>query len=123
MDRWVESTRVGSSTHSTITLTKAYLILMYLSAYAMKNSDQPPLDESNGSGSDHNTPPKLLGSEDTYAVVKLMIPSSQPTTPAVILNKAARCSAKIEALERLVEEKRGLTLQKRWKYYVLLKHR
>jgi hypothetical protein len=53
---------------------------------AMKNSDQPPLDGSNGSGSDHNTPPKLLGSEDKHAVVNLMIQSSQPTTPAVILD-------------------------------------
>jgi hypothetical protein len=52
----------------------------------MKNSDQPPLDGSNSSGSDQNSPPKLLGSEDKHAVVNLMTPSSQPTTPAVILD-------------------------------------
>jgi hypothetical protein len=53
---------------------------------AMTNSDQPPSDRSNGSGSDHNTPPKLLGSEDKHALVNLMTPSSQPTNLAVILD-------------------------------------
>jgi hypothetical protein len=54
---------------------------------AMKNSDQAPLlDGYNGFGSHHNTPPKLLGFEDKHAVVNLMTPSSQPITPAVILN-------------------------------------
>jgi hypothetical protein len=41
----------------------------------------------------------------------------------IVNSKATRRSAKIEAMERLVEEKKGLTLQKRWKCYVLLKHR
>jgi hypothetical protein len=53
---------------------------------AMKNSDQAPLDGYNGSGSDHNTPPKLLGSEDKHAVVNLMTPSLQPINLAVILD-------------------------------------
>jgi uncharacterized membrane protein YgcG len=53
---------------------------------AMKNSDQATLDGYNGSGFDHNTPPKLLGSEDKHAVVNLMTLSLQPITPAVILD-------------------------------------
>jgi hypothetical protein len=52
----------------------------------MKDSDQPPPDGSDGSGSDHNIPPKLLGSEDKHAIVNLMTPSSQPTNLAVILD-------------------------------------
>jgi hypothetical protein len=71
-------------------LAKAYPILdvpfSLILKNAMGNSDQAPLDGSNGSGSDHNTPPKLLGSEDKHAVVNLMTPSSQPITPVVILD-------------------------------------
>jgi hypothetical protein len=52
---------------------------------AMENRNQPSPDESNTSGSDHNTPPKLLGSKDKQVVVDLMT-LLKPTNLAVTLN-------------------------------------
>jgi hypothetical protein len=64
---------------------------------AMKNSDKPPPDGSNGSGSDHNNPPKLLCSEDKQAVVNLMTPS-QPTDLAVTLDLTTSEQKRLEPL-------------------------
>jgi hypothetical protein len=69
----------------------------------MKNSDKPPPDGSNGSGSDHNTPPKLLGSEDKQAVVNLMTPS-QPTNLAVTLDSMTPEQKRLQPLVTTAEK-------------------